>query len=101
MGQLFPYSFAGLRPLGFVTAAVAANATTELTVPAGTKGALVQATGSNLNWRDDGHPPTSAVGGGMLLVADAEPSWFGNADLEALSFIAVGTGAHILVSFYG
>lgn len=101
MGQLFPYSFASLSPLGFVSAVVSTDETTELTVPEGSKGALIQASGGNINWRDDGHAPTTVLGGGLVLVADAEPVWYSANDLEALQFIAVGTTTTLLVSFYG
>lgn len=101
MGQLFPYQFAPLKPKGFTGEAVASDAVTVFDVPEGTKGALVQATGGNINWTDDGVDPTNAVGGGMLLVSNAEPSWFGNADLAALKFIAVGSDTFLLVSYYG
>lgn len=101
MGQLFPYSFASLRPLGLVSVAVATTAVTTLSPPLGATGALIQATGGNINWRDDGTPPTNAAGGGMVLAANAEPQWYGVADLAALKFIAVGTTTFLLVSFYG
>ncbi len=101
MGQIFPYQFAPLRPLGFVSVAITSGAVIELAPPVGTKGALVQAIGGNINWTDDGTDPTNAVGGGMSLTAGAEPSWFGAAALSPMKLIAVGSATHLLVSYYG
>lgn len=101
MGQLFPYSFAPLSAKGFVGEAVATDAITTLTVPAGASGVLLQATGGNISWTDDAVDPTGEPGGGMLLIADAEPTWFGNADLSTFQFIAVGSDTFLLASFYG
>lgn len=101
MGQIFPYSFAPLKPLGFASASVTTGAAVPLSPPAGAVGALIQATGGNINWRDDGVAPASTAGGGVVLVADAEPQWFLQADLAALQFIAVGSATLLLVSYYG
>jgi len=101
MGQLFPYQFAPLKPLGFDGNAITTSDAVTLSVPAGAQGALIQASGGNINWTDNGVDPTSAAGGGMVLTADAEPSWFPVGLLETLSFIAVGSSTFLLVSYYG
>lgn len=100
MGQLFPYSFAPLRPLGFASVEVSTTVVSTLTVPPGTKGALLQATGGKLNWRGDSDAPTNAAGGGMVLEADAEPTWF-QGPLNDLQFIAADASTFLPVSFYG
>ncbi len=101
MGQLLPYSFASLRGIGFVSAVVATDAPVTLTLPDGTKGGLLQATGGALHWTNDGEDPESDAGGGMVLAADAEPQWFTARDLATLKIVAAGADTHLLVSFYG
>lgn len=102
MGQLLPYSFAPLRGIGFVSSALTTTDIDTLDIPEGAQGALVQVTGGNANWTgDDTTAPTNAAGGGMVLLADAEPQWFAAADLPGLQFIAVGSSTFLLVSYYG
>lgn len=99
MGQLFPGSFNAFRPVGFEAITLSTSSTSTLTVPAGATGVLVQATGGKVNWRDDGVAPTNVAGGGMVIAADAEPSWF-NGDLSVIEFIAQGASTFLLASFY-
>lgn len=96
MGQLFPLATFPYKPAGFASLSV--TAVTPLAPPVGARGAIVQAHGGNVSWRDDATPPSATVG--MLLIADAEPTWF-SGDMNAVQFIAVtGTTTTILVSYY-
>lgn len=99
MGQLFPGAFNPYKPLGF--ASIDVTAVEPLAVPANAKGALVQANGGNINWRDDGVSPTSEAGQGFVLVADAEPTWMPVNQAKDSQFIAQGDSTLLLVSYYG
>jgi hypothetical protein len=59
--------------------------------------ALLQATGQNIRWTDDGTTPTATVG--MLLYAGGDPYPF-TGDLAALKFIQVAATAVLNVSYY-
>jgi hypothetical protein len=80
-------------PLGFVQIPLS-GAAVGLSPPAGAAYALVSATGGNVNWRDDGTAPTTAVG--MPIIAGQAPVALAN--LSTLQFIA--TSAQLNVSFY-
>lgn len=75
-----------------------------LTVPAvdknGTKGqpkiALIQCTGKDVRWRDDGTAPTATVG--MVLVVGDTLAYDG--DLTKIQFIETSASAVLNVSYY-
>jgi len=93
---MLPGSF---KPAGFVTIALATDNPSSIAPPAGCSGALIQASGGNVAWRDDGVAPTSGSGGGMLLIDGNDPSWF-SGDLTVIQFIAVGASTALLVAYY-
>jgi hypothetical protein len=93
---LLPGSF---KAIGFVGATLSSSDVGSLTPPPGTSGALIQVTGGNATWRDDGVDPTSAAGGGLVMVADTEPQWF-SGGLSTLRFIAAGEDTFLLVAYY-
>lgn len=98
MSNLFPGQF---QPLGFQSISVTNAAVSQLTVPEGTKFALVQAVTQDLNWRDDGVDPTNAAGGGMVIhIADEPVSFVGN--IASAKFISVNAaGSKLVASYYG
>lgn len=84
-----------LRPRGYqqLTSLAAAAG---LTPPAGGAVALIQATGANVRWRDDGVDPTASVG--MQLLAGKE-IWY-TGDLSAVRCIEETASAKLNVSYY-
>lgn len=68
-----------------------------LTVPSGATFAMIGAEGSDCRWRDDGTAPTSSVG--MRMYWGQPPIQF-SGDLSALSFLALGSGGVLNVSYY-
>lgn len=72
------------------------NTAKALTVPGGAQRALIQATGQNVRWRDDGTDPTATVG--MQLAAG--DSLFYTADLSALKVIEEAASAKLNVTYY-
>lgn len=86
----------GFKSLGYqqvtnLTAAVG------LTVPAGAGLALLQVTGQNVRWRDDGTDPTTTVG--MVLTAAGDPYPF-SGDLSKIKFIESSATAVLNVAYY-
>ena len=69
---------------------------TALTVPSGSKYALIQCESQAVRWRDDGTNPTTSVG--MRLLTTGELYYDG--DLAALKFIEETTSAKLNVSYY-
>lgn len=87
----------GFKSLGYqqvtdLTAAVG------LTVPAGADLALLQVTGQNVRWRDDGTNPTTTVG--MVLTAAGDPYPY-SGDLTKIKFIEVSASAVLNVTYLG
>ena len=58
--------------------------------------AVIQCTGQNVRWRDDGTAPTASVGM-TLVVGD---TLYYDGDLNAIRFIEVTTTAVLNVSYY-
>jgi len=86
----------GFKSLGYqqvtnLTAAVG------LTIPAGASIALLQVTGQNVRWRDDGTDPTTTVG--MVLTAAGDPYPF-SGDLSKIKFIEASATAVLNVAYY-
>jgi len=71
--------------------------TTALTVPAGTRMALIQAEAQNVRWRDDGTASTATVG--MRLFA-GETLRYDAGQIAALQFIQETGTAILNVSYY-
>jgi hypothetical protein len=67
-----------------------------LTVPTGSKRAVIVATAQAVRWRDDGTAPTAAVG--MPLAVNTQLEYSG--DLSSVQFIEQSSGAIIDVSYY-
>ena len=84
-----------LKPLGYeqVTVTVA----TGLTVPAGTRVALIQSQGQDVRWRDDGTSPSATVG---MIIFAGESLWY-NGDFAAFEGIEALVGGKLNVSYYG
>lgn len=86
-------------PGGFeqITSVVTTGTAASLTPPAGAQVALIQATKQNVNWRDDGNPPTSSEG--MQLTAGDEPyEYYG--PLGQIQFMGQQSGGILSISYY-
>lgn len=79
-------------PIGFERIALPGA----LTVPGQARMMLVQAEGANVRWRDDGTPPTAAIG---MLLQDGETISY-TADLESFRAVVVAGVASLNVSYY-
>lgn len=66
-------------------------------VPAGATLADIQVAGQNVNYRDDGTPPTASVG---LTIYAGAPSFPYSGNLNAIQFIQTAATATGLVCFY-
>lgn len=84
-----------LVPLGYQQI-TALSAAASLTVPAGARLAICQATVAALRWRDDGTNPTASIG--MLLSVNYEIVYTG--DLTTIKFIESAGGGILNVSYY-
>lgn len=88
---------AGFQQITDLSAAVA------LTIPAGVKGAMIQAESKNVRWRADGTDPAADVG--LMIFAGDPPSLFSDASgvgaegLGALKFIEVEGSAKLNVQY--
>ncbi len=84
--------------LGFQSV-VAGTAGTALTVPSGTRMAIID-TGGAVTWRDDGTwiAGSTVTGAGMQMAA-ADPPFVYDGDPSKIVF--VGTGGTVNVSFHG
>ena len=67
-------------------------------IPQYTEAVLLQATGDNIRWRDDGTAPTASVG--MRLLAGGEP-FFYVGDVRKIRVIEEGTAAVLNCAYYG
>lgn len=84
-------------PLGYQQIASATlAAATHLTVPSGSRWALIVAEAQNVRWTDDGTTPTASVG---MLLASGQTLQYGG-DLAKIQFIAATAGAILNVSYY-
>lgn len=86
-GHLVPNGF---QQITTVSAAVG------LTVPDGTKLAMIQAESQNVRWRDDGTNPTAAIG--MKLVANDILVYTGV--MSAIKFIEETVSAKLNITYY-
>lgn len=85
------------KPLGYEQIAdVGGSPVSTLTVPAGARVAIIQATGQNVRWRDDGTAPSATVG--IQLAAGDSFLYVGK--LSALQFIEEAAGGILNVSYY-
>lgn len=86
-------------PLGFQSV-VAGTSGTVLTVPSGTRRAIID-TGGAILWRDDGswNPAATAVVGDGIALALNDPPFVYNGDPTKLVF--KGSGGTVNVSFHG
>ncbi len=89
-GHLVPILFQQIVATGLLTATGLPN------VPDGTKLAMIQVTGQNLRWRDDGTNPTATVG--MRLVANDILVYSGV--MSAIKFIEETTSAVLNITYY-
>ena len=90
-----------ILPLGFDTStsfatAIGLGGLAGAAIPAGANQALIQVTGDNLRWRDDGTAPTASVG---MLLAAGDDFWY-SGDLTTIQLIETGTTSVLNVSFY-
>lgn len=67
-----------------------------LTVPPGTKYAIIQPESQAVRWRDDGPAPTASVG----MEAPVGVDLFYDGDLTKIRFIQVAASAKLNVSYY-
>lgn len=77
------------------------SAAAALTIPAGTRKALIQAEGQAVRWRSDGTDPTAAVGMRILTTADRPAEITLEMGLDAAKFIEETSGAKINVTYLG
>jgi hypothetical protein len=87
MGRFTPL---GYQQIPNVAAAVS------LTVPNGAQVAMIRANTKDVRWRDDGTPPTAAVG--TPLVAGETLAYEGN--LAAIQFIEQAASAALDIDYY-
>ena len=88
-----------LKAIGFEqVTGVAASAKALSSIPANTRGCLIQVDTTPVRFRDDGTAPTATVG--IRLANDAVPVWYVGRP-EDLQFIATTGTAVINVSYYG
>jgi hypothetical protein len=86
-----------LTPKGFQQIVTATLATaTALTVPSGSRIAVIQAVSQSILWRDDGTAPTATVG--MTIPAGGELVYDGT--LSAIKLIQSASGATANISYY-
>jgi hypothetical protein len=93
-------------PLGYGQMAVPTGNSKDLAhtsagaIPSNVAGALLQAEGANVRWRDDGTNPTETEG--MLLVAGDKPTPYigSQSDLARIKVTGAAAGAILNVSFY-
>lgn len=85
-----------LHPTGYqqIVGLVAATA---LTIPNGSKVALIMPTGQQVRWRDDGTDPTTSVGM-PLAIGDA---YYYVGELGKIKFIQEAATATLNISYYG
>lgn len=86
----------GFKSLGYQQVTSLSSAA-GLTVPAGASIALLQVTGQNVRWRDDGTDPTTTVG--MVLTSGGDPFPY-SGDLSKIKFIEVTASAVLNVTYF-
>lgn len=86
-----------LKALGYQQVTSLSSAAT-LTVPAGSQRALIQATGQNVRWRDDGTNPTASVG---MRITAGDTMDYDAGQLKVIAFIEEAASATLNVSYYG
>lgn len=74
------------------------SAATALTVPAGTRKAVVIAVDQDVRYRDDATDPTADVG---MYMPKGIAVTFDNEQLNRLSFIETTTSAELNIVYYG
>lgn len=84
--------------LGYQQITVLTSAVGLTTIPKGSETVLLQCTGQNVRYRDDGTNPTGTVG--MVLVANTMYE-FTVAQAPAMRFIETAATAVLNYSFYG
>jgi len=87
----------GFKSLGYAQDTTISAATALPTIPAGASLVLLQVTGQDVRWRDDGTDPTASIG--MILNADADPYPY-SGDLSAIRFIETAASAVLNVAYY-
>lgn len=88
----------GFKSLGFEQNTSLSSATGLASIPAGADLALLQVTGQNVRWRDDGTNPTATIG--MVLTAAGDPYPY-SGDLTKIKFIEVSASAVLNVTYFG
>lgn len=83
-----------MKPLGYEQ--ILATSVKGLTVPSGAGVALIQAELQNIRWRDDGTPPTTAVG--MQIAAGDSILYTGN--LDSFRCVQEASTGKVNVSYY-
>lgn len=86
----------GFKSLGYQQVTSLSSAA-GLTIPAGAGLALLQVTGQNVRWRDDGTDPTTTVG--MVLTSGGDPFPY-SGDLSKIKFIEVTASAVLNVTYF-
>ena len=85
-----------LKPLGFAQDTTISSASSLPSIPIGATSALINITGTNARWRDDGTSPTASIGI-QLEVGDI---FLYTGDLAAFEIIEEAASAVLNVSYY-
>lgn len=84
------------KPLGYEQISDLSSAV-GLTVPSGSRIAIIQSETQDVRWRDDGTDPTDAIG--MVMTASDDLLVY-TGDLSAIKFIETAASAALNVSYY-
>lgn len=83
-------------PLGYQQIGTLTSSVGLTSIPQNARFALIQCTGQDVRWRDDGTAPTASVG--MMLTVGT--SLIYNGDLKAIRFIQTSATALLNYAFY-
>ncbi len=84
------------KPAGYQQITSVSSAVGFTSIPADARFVVIQPTGQNVRWRDDGVDPTATIG--MLIVAN--DMLFYSGDFAAIKFIQVSASAVLNYTFY-
>jgi hypothetical protein len=96
---VWPYVPLGYAQYTSLTSAISLSTvpSSGVTKPAGATAALIQVSGAGVRYRDDGTPPTAAIG--MPIGAGGSPLLYVGA-LAAIQFIQTAAGAVLDILYY-
>lgn len=88
------------KPLGYAQDTSISSASALPSIPAGARAAIIQASGGDIRWRDDGTNPTTSIG--MLLVDGNSFLYTGDETTEGAltAFRVISAAGEVNVSYY-